>query len=162
MDVIQHLVFGGAYHLTLDEKHRLLIPADVRKEINPNRDGNAFYAIEGSDGRLCLYPEAYYKALMRRVSTGLMPGADWLAFFRRNLGLAEKIELDRTGRILLSEEIRSDFSIGKEVTLWGVLDHLELWNRADFAAEKKSLRQRGPELVMKWEQMKEEPKASNT
>ena len=55
--LIQHLVFRGSYDLSMDDKHRVLIPLDIRKRIDSERDGNAFIAIEGIDGRLWLYPE---------------------------------------------------------------------------------------------------------
>ena len=149
MALIQHLVFKGSFDLTMDEKRRMLLPLSVRKKIDSERDGNAFIAIEGVDGRLCLYPEKYYDALLIQGRSQAMPGADVLAYNRWNLGAAEEIELDKQGRLLLPERTVADARLGKEVTLVGVNDHLELWNRSEWEAERQLLRQRKAEIAAK-------------
>ena len=149
VSLIQHLVFKGSFDLTMDEKHRVLIPLAIRKKIDTERDGNAFIAIEGVDGRLCLYPENYYDALLVQGRSQAMPGEDVLAYNRWNLGTAEAIELDKQGRLLLPERTLEESKLGKEVTLVGVNDHLELWNRAEWEAERQALRQRKAEISVK-------------
>jgi MraZ protein len=42
------------------------------------------------------------------------------------------LETDNQGRILLPDRLLKRAGIEKEVTLIGVQDHLELWNRRDF------------------------------
>ena len=133
----------------MDEKRRLLLPLMVRKKINPERDGNAFIAIEGVDGRLCLYPENYYDALLIQGRSQAMPGADVLAYNRWNLGATETIELDKQGRLLLPERTVEESSLGKDVTMVGVNDHLELWNRSEWEAERQALRARKAEIAVK-------------
>jgi MraZ protein len=147
--LIQHLVFKGSYDLAMDEKHRVLIPLDIRKRIVPERDGNAFIAIEGIDGRLWLYPETYYDALLSQGVSQAMPGADVLAYHRWNLGASATIELDKQGRLLLPERTLKESGLGKEVTLVGVSDHLELWNRSEWEAERQELRRRKAEIAVK-------------
>ncbi len=149
VNLIQHLVFKGSFDLSMDEKHRVLVPLAIRKKIKPERDGNAFIAIEGVDGRLCLYPENYYDALLVQGRAQAMPGADVLAYNRWNLGAAETIELDKQGRLLLPERTLEESRLGKEVTLVGVNDHLELWNRSEWEAERQWLRQRKGEIAVK-------------
>jgi MraZ protein len=149
VSVIQHLVFKGSYDLTMDEKHRVLIPLDIRKKIVPERDGNAFIAIEGVDGRIWLYPETYYDALLVQGESQPMPNADVLAYHRWNLGATETIELDKQGRLLLPERTLKESGLGREVTLVGVSDHLELWNRAEWEAELEALRRRKAEISLK-------------
>jgi MraZ protein len=145
----QLLVFHGARELTIDDKNRLLIPSDVRRKIDPQRDGDAFYLVEGIDGRLWLYPELYYDSLVAQQQNELMPDADDLAYDRWNLGSAERIEWDKQGRILIPDGFLKEAGIGKEVTLVGVRDHLELWNRSDWNAERESLRKRKAEIAVK-------------
>ena len=145
----QYLVFKGSFDLTMDEKHRVLIPQAIRKKFDPERDGNAFIAIEGVDGRLWLYPENYYDALLVQGRSQAMPGADVLAYNRWNLGTAEAIELDKQGRLLLPERTLAESGLGKDVTLVGVNDHLELWNRSEWEAERQALRGRKAEIAVK-------------
>jgi len=149
VNLVQHLVFKGSFDLSMDDKHRVLVPLALRKKIDPERDGNAFIAIEGVDGRLWLYPENYYDALHSQGANQPMPNEDVLAYHRWNLGATETIELDKQGRLLLPERTLKDSGLGKEVTLVGVNDHLELWNRAEWEEERQSLRQRKKEIAVK-------------
>jgi len=51
-----------------------------------------------------------------------------VAFERLGFALASKVELDRQGRLLLSEKVRKRARLGSALTLVGVRDHIELWN----------------------------------
>jgi MraZ protein len=145
----QLLVFHGARELTIDDKNRLLIPSDVRRKIVPQRDGDAFYVVEGVNDKLWLYPELYYDSLTTQQQNELMPDEDALAYDHWNLGSAERIEWDKAGRILIPENYLKDAGLGKEVTLVGARDHLELWNRSDWRTYLEALRQRKSEIAVK-------------
>ena len=78
-----------------------------------------------------------------------MPSRDALDFHRTNLGMADQIELDKQGRALIPERALKEAGIGKEVTIVGVGDHFELWNRSEWEAERRSLRERRAETALK-------------
>ena len=143
------LVFHSPYELTLDDKNRLLIPSDVRRRIVPQRDGEAFYLVEGVNDRLWLYLENYYDTLVEPEQNELMPDFDALAYDHWNLGSVQRIEWDKAGRILIPEAPLKKANLGKEVTLVGARDHLELWNRSEWNAYLESLRQRKAEIAVK-------------
>jgi len=143
------LVFHSPYELTLDDKNRLLIPSDVRRRIVSQRDGDAFYLVEGINDRLWLYLELYYDSLVEPEQNELMPDFDQLAYDHWNLGSVERIEWDKAGRILLPDAYLKKAKLGKEVTLVGARDHLELWNRSEWNAYLESLRQRKSEIAVK-------------
>jgi prepilin-type processing-associated H-X9-DG protein len=42
----------------------MLVPSEIRKQLDPNRDGEAFFLVMGVDGRPWLYPEQYYEQLV--------------------------------------------------------------------------------------------------
>jgi MraZ protein len=152
---IQHLVFSGAHDLSLDDKNRLSIPAVFRKKFVPERDGTSLFVIEGTDGRLCFYPELYYEALVATEPGEVMPDRDALDYHRTNLGLADQIELDKQGRALIPERALKEAGIGKDVTLVGVHDHMELWNRSEWETERQVLRQRRAETALKRKQTRQ-------
>ena len=135
----------------------MLIPADVRRQLDPERDGEAFFVISGTDGRLCLYPERHYEALVSRDLTELTPDLDKLAYDRMTLGMASRVEWDKQGRVLFNERVLKRAGIGKEVTLVGCNDHLELWPRADWQAEREALETRRQELALKARQSRQTP-----
>jgi len=154
---LRHLVLFGEHELTVDEKNRILVPSQVRKQLDPERDGEAFFLVTGRDGRLWLYPERHYEQLVSRDPSELTPSEDTLAFDRLMLGLASRVEWDKQGRVLLPDKALKRAGIGKEVTLVGARDHLELWNRADWESEREQLETRRRDLVEKIRRERETP-----
>jgi len=154
---LRALVLSGRHECTIDDKNRMLVPLAVRKKIDPERDGEGFYLVFGDGGRLFLYPERYYEQLVSRDPRELTPDEDTLAYDRLNLGLAETIEWDKQGRVLLPDWMLKDAGVGREVTLVGVRDHLELWDRSDWEAERKKLDARRAELSLKARQARQTP-----
>ena len=154
---MRHLVLYGNYELTVDDKNRILVPSEVRKKLEPERDGEAFFLVTGRDGRLWLYPERYYEQLVSREPTELTPSEDTLAFDRMMLGLASRVEWDKQGRVLLPDRALKRAGIGKDVTLVGARDHLELWNRSDWDAAREQLESRRADVMEKVRQAREKP-----
>jgi MraZ protein len=127
----------------------MLVPSDVRRQLVPERDGEALYLVMGTDGRLCMYPELHYEELATRDPSELTPDLDTLAYIRMNVGTATKIEVDKQGRVLLPDRVLKRARIDKEVTLVGAIDHLELWQRSDWQAYRDELDTRRAELSLK-------------
>jgi len=135
----------------------MLIPSDIRRQLVPDRDGEAFFLVYGVDGRLWLYPERVYEQLVSRDPSELTPDEDSLAYDRWNLGMAGRIEWDKQGRVLFPEKFLKRSGLGKDVTLVGVRDHLELWSRSDWEVERETLNARRAELALKARQAREKP-----
>ena len=144
---MRQLVLYGEYELTIDDKNRMLCPSDIRKQIDAERDGEAFFIVLATDGRPWLYPERVYEKLINRDDRELTPDEDALAYDRMNLGMASRIEWDKQGRILFPDKFLKRSGIGKAVTLLGVRDHLELWSTADWEAEREILAARRAEIA---------------
>jgi MraZ protein len=124
--------FYNAHELKLDAKHRLFIPADVRRLIDPAVHGTAFFVILGSNRKPWLYPEKYYQSQASRMPKAMTPNKDLLAYAQFKFALAQRVEWDEQGRVVMPENLLRRAQIQNEVTLAGVWDHLELWNRADW------------------------------
>ena len=124
------LLFTGEYELTLDEKYRLSIPSRVREQVWPGDVSEGFYLIPGANRVLCLYPEVYFQRLALAGAPRKVALDEKLAYERVNFGLASRVELDRQGRVLLGEKSVKRAHLKEQVTLVGVRDHLEIWDRA--------------------------------
>jgi MraZ protein len=122
----------GEYDLSIDEKNRLLIPSEVRKAIEPEIDGSAFYLVVGTNEKLWLYLEKVYEELANQRRSSLAPKQNRVVFDQINFALAFKLEWDKTGRVLVPDKAIRRSGISRDVTLVGVRDHLELWNRSDW------------------------------
>jgi len=139
---VRHLLLYGEYELNIDEKSRLLIPSEVRKQLDPERDGDGFFLVVGVNRVPWIYPERYYEDLVAKRPAELTPGEDALAFDQFNFALASKLELDSQGRVGIPQKTMKRSGLEKEVTLIGVRDHLELWNRTDWERRRQALEER--------------------
>ena len=71
-----------------------------------------------------------------------MPLKDqWLK--RLFLGNAMDVDMDGTGRILISPELRSATGISRETLLLGMGSHFELWDRGTYEAREAEALQAG-------------------
>jgi len=143
---VRHPVLFGEYELTIDDKNRLLVPADIRKSIPPEF-GEGLFLVQGSNRVPWMYPERYYEDLATRDPGDMTPGDDLLAFDQLHFAMASKLPWDKQGRVLVPEKVLRRASIGKEVTLIGARDHLELWNRADWEVRREELLNRSSEIT---------------
>ena len=142
----KHAVFFGSYDLTLDSKHRMLIHSEVRSCIVPERDGEAFFAIVGLNQKIWLLTESAY-ADQAEQPLDMIPGEDEMAFNQLWYGMTSKLAPDSQGRVLLPEKFLVKTKTGREVVLVGMRDHLEIWNRTDWAAREIELEAQRMEIA---------------
>ena len=147
---MRHPVLFGEYELTIDDKNRLLVPAEIRRAI-PAEFGEAFFVIimqSGAKRVPWLYPERYYEELISTFPADATPGEESLALDQLLFAMASKLPWDKQGRVLIPEKTLKRGSItGRDVTLIGARDHLELWPREDWEERREELERRSAEIV---------------
>jgi MraZ protein len=112
----------------VDNKSRVLISNKLRSQIDADVHGSSFYLVLGANGILCLYPEKYFEQIALAVAPGATAPDETVAFERISFALANKVELDNQGRLLLNESLRKRAGLKDQITLIGVRDHIEIWN----------------------------------
>ena len=122
------LLLTGEYQHVMDNKSRILISNKLRNQIDVDEHGSSFYIVLGANGILCLYPEKYFEQIALSVAPGSTAPDEAVAFERMSFGLANKVELDNQGRLLLNEKLRQRAGLKNNITLIGVRDHIEVWN----------------------------------
>ena len=145
---MRHPVLTGEFELNIDDKNRLLIPSEVRKSINQSEHGEGFFLVMGINRRPWLYSERYYENLVTDAPADITPEQDLLAFDQLHFAMASRVEPDGQGRLLLPQKILRRAGIQKEVTVIGVRDHLEIWNRADWEARIEELEKQAAEIAV--------------
>ncbi len=140
-------VLYGEYELAIDEKNRLLVPAEVRRALDVERDGEAFFLTIGENGQPWLYPERRYEAFVSQMESEMTPDEDRLAFDQIYFAMASKVDWDKQGRILVPEKYRVRTKLSRDVVMLGMRDHLELWNRTDWAERMQKLELQRPEIA---------------
>jgi len=119
----------GQYYHTIDAKSRLTIPAKLREVINPAEEGYGFVAIMGPDAVLSLYTPAAYRRIAPQFDPRSQASPDVRNFRRLAYALADQLEVDRLGRILIPETTAKRCGLTKDVVIIGVEDHIEVWPR---------------------------------
>jgi MraZ protein len=126
-------MFFGSYTHNLDDKGRLVIPSKMRDEL-----GSKAYILKGFDGTLSIYKESDFQNLVVELKNLPFNKKNSRAYLRIQLASACELDIDRQGRALLPTQLLNKYQIGKEVIVIGALDHIEVWNRADYEEYEKN------------------------
>ena len=122
-------MFQGSSALTLDAKGRLSIPARHRDALISQVEGRLTLT-RHPDGCLLVYPRPVWE--IKRAEIAALPMAA-RPLQRLLLGGANDVDIDGSGRVLVSPELRSAAGLTKEVMLLGMGSHFELWDAAAWA-----------------------------
>lgn len=136
----------GNYELTLDEKNRLLVPSEIRKTWNPE-DAESLVIVPGVNRKLWLYTEKFYEVMAAKMESELAPEEDKVLSDQLNFGTAQRVEMDKAGRVLIPEKLVKKGQLGREVTVVGMRDHVEIWNRSEWNAHEEDLENRRAEIA---------------
>ena len=118
----------GEFNHSIDSKGRLIIPSKFREIL-----GEDFVITKGLDGCLFLYPNNEWQIFENKLRTLPITNKNARTFTRFFLGSAVDGGLDKQGRVLVSSALREFAGLEKEVVLVGVLDRVEIWDKAKWA-----------------------------
>ena len=90
------------------------------------------------DGCLMLFPRSAWEAFRARIAELPMQAQWWKRIF---LGNAMDAEMDATGRLLISPELREATGLTKEVLMLGMGAHFEVWDKATYEMREAEARQ---------------------
>lgn len=117
-------MFIGEYQHNRDKKGRLVIPSKFRDELT-----ETFVLTRGLDQNLSIYSLQQWSLSLKRVrklaSTKLHNRMYQHVLFAK----ASECSCDSMGRIIIPDTLAKLISLGKECTLIGMDDHIEIWNR---------------------------------
>ena len=125
-------VFQGASSVSLDTKGRLSVPTRHRDVLNATASGQLTIT-KHPHGCLMIFPRGEWEKFRERIASLPMQAQWWKRIF---LGNAMDVEIDATGRVLISPELRTGAGISKETVLLGMGAHFELWDAATYAAQE--------------------------
>jgi MraZ protein len=125
-------MFQGASSLTLDGKGRLSVPTRHREVLSATAAGQLTIT-KHPHGALMIFPRSEWEKFRERLAALPMSAQWWKRIF---LGNAMDVEMDATGRVLVSPELRAGAGISKETILLGMGNHFELWDKATYDAQE--------------------------
>ena len=117
----------GTYVRNLDDKHRLAIPKSLREEMG---NGERVYLAPGTETSLVLYSETEFEAVASRFAAASSHRPDTRNYLRLFYSRAERLDVDKQGRVRIPERLVQFASLEREVVLLGVHDHAEIWDQS--------------------------------
>ncbi|KKU48316.1 cell division/cell wall cluster transcriptional repressor MraZ [Candidatus Uhrbacteria bacterium RIFCSPLOWO2_12_FULL_46_10] len=116
-------MFIGEYSHTVDAKGRIALPTKFRHLF---ADGAV--VTRGLDSCLFLYPLKEWQSLATKLAALPLSQANTRAFARLMLAGAMEVFLDKQGRLMIPEYLRSYAYLKKRVVVTGLFNRLELWD----------------------------------
>ncbi|MDR1110236.1 MAG: hypothetical protein LBP92_05970 [Deltaproteobacteria bacterium] len=138
------IIFSGRYGHAVDDKGRLMLPSALRDELRKSDVPDRLYLGFCPGTRfLSVYSYERWKELVgswrdERRFPGSSVMQDGQRLFFANL---EPVNVDRSGRILISAYYRERAGLGAEVAVLGVADKIEIWDPAELAAQEERARE---------------------
>lgn len=115
-------MFMGEYHHNLDDKNRLVIPANFRYEL-----GDKFIITHGLEKCLSIYSMAEWETIVNKLKELPFTKKDARTFSRTFFSGATVCEIDKSGRIVINKEMQAYANIQKDCVVIGANDRVEIW-----------------------------------
>jgi MraZ protein len=127
-------MFLGRYQHSIDEKGRLIIPVRYRELL----DEGAFVTQGFERNLMVLTPDAFER-LYENVNKSSLTDPSARDLRRFILSNAERVEVDKVGRILVPAYLREFAQLENEVVLVGVGTSFEIWSPLNWAQKNEKL-----------------------
>jgi len=124
---VRSVVFRGATKVSLDAKGRMAIPTRYRERLAARCAGEIVITVD-RDHCLLVYPLPDWEELERKLVR--LPSMNPVArnIVRIMVGYATEVDMDASGRVLVSRELRDFAALEKQGMLIGQGNKFELWD----------------------------------
>ena len=116
-------MFMSRYNHTIDPKGRLSIPSKYREVL-----GDEFVISKGMDGCLFVYTSEEWETFAVKLKSLPLTNKKARQFARFFLSGAQYVTVDKQGRILVPQDLRSFAGLEKDVVLAGMGSRVEIWD----------------------------------
>lgn len=119
----------GVYECTADAKGRVMFPVAFKKQLDKELKGGFVMKRSIFSKSLELYPMATWNEMVKEVNKlnkFVKKNVEFIRMF--NYGVVP-VELDATGRLLISKDLINFSGIGKEVVMAAAADRIEVWDK---------------------------------
>lgn len=131
-------MFLGRFDHVLDDKGRLAIPARFRGDV-----GEGMVITRGTDRCLYIFPVSTWQGIAARLDALPMGDANARNLRRAAFAAAEPAELDKQGRVVLSERLRNYAGLASNVAVVGMNSYIEIWDLPAWEAVETQVEEQG-------------------
>ncbi len=127
-------MFIGEYKHSLDDKGRIAIPKKFRKSLTKGA-----VVTRGLDTSLFLFPKEEWDKLAEKLASLPLGQSNSRAFARLMLAGAMDVSMDKQGRVVLPEYLRTYATLNKKTIVAGLYNRIEIWDETKWRAYNKKL-----------------------
>ena len=127
-------MFLGQYAHNIDEKGRLTVPSKHRELLV---DGA--YITRGFDRNLMVLTSPTFERIYQRVNQLSLSDQNARLLKRMIFSNAERLEIDRAGRILIPQYLREFACLDGEALIVGAGEYFEIWSQQTWSEQTVQL-----------------------
>lgn len=122
----------GTYECKVDAKGRLMMPAALKKQLNPVLQ-NGFVLKRGVfQPCLELYPMGEWEVLMQKINKLNKFKKKNNDFIRRFTAGVKVVEIDSNGRLLIPKDLTVFAEISKNIVVSSAINIIEIWDKDNY------------------------------
>jgi MraZ protein len=122
----------GTYECKADAKGRLMLPSQLKKQLNAVLEDGFVLKRAVFQPCLELYPMSEWNVLMQKINKLNRFVKKNNDFIRRFTAGVKMVELDASGRLLIPKDLHSFAGISKEVVLSSAVNIVEIWDKENY------------------------------
>lgn len=128
-------LFLGEYDHSLDDRGRVTLPRKIRQEIEEKE----LVLAKGFDPCIFGFDKGSWEHEAAKHLEAPVTDARSRDLRRYLFAGAQKVEVDKLGRILVPAQLKEYASITREVVVIGAGDHFEIWDKAHWTTHRDKL-----------------------
>lgn len=117
-------MFMGEHQHSIDIKGRLIIPSKFREEL-----GESFVLTRGLDQCVFVYPQDEWTQIEQKLKALPFTKKDARAFTRFFFSGACECQLDKQGRVSITQPLKDYAKLEKDCVVIGVSNRIEIWSK---------------------------------
>ena len=129
---MQHFI--GTYECKADAKGRIMIPVALKKQVSAVVSKGFVLKRAVFNSCLELYPMQEWEQLMTKINKLNRFNKKNIDFIRRFTAGVKMVEVDASGRLLITKDLLGHASIQKEVVVSSTVNILEIWDKDQYEA----------------------------
>jgi MraZ protein len=127
-------MFRGNYPTRIDEKGRLKLPADFKREVD-EKYGRQFYITSETGKTAKVFPLEEWEAIEQKLMAQPTMNPKVKKFLERTSYYGQVVEIDPQGRLTVPQLLRESANVRGEVAVMGQLRFLEVRNMEELRKE---------------------------
>ena len=122
----------GTYECKVDAKGRLMLPAALKKQLDPELQNGFVLKRAVFQECLELYPMQEWNVLMQKMNKLNRFKKKNNDFIRRFTAGVKIVEVDANGRLLIPKDLVAFASIAKDIVMSSAVNIVEIWDKTKY------------------------------